>query len=250
MHSYFAFDYWRQPIVKEPSHTIACIVLIAAFHPIVADVAEESHQCGIMSEETHRGNQVVPNLPVCNQSLVSNLSTFSQAPQSTIGSHRQPGGSSYRQPQKQQLSDRFYGHNRNTSNSGDSTMIGLARSPTKTLDLGFNQTPVESPGCHSQSCRSTKDSPMKQHRQHLNNNNNKSLMNRTVNNELDDTGGIQYSCADMSDLLATQMDSCSKLDTTDKDDVSMCTTTSGSYVVDPQDLCDEIDELFFKDMIV
>ena len=27
-------------------------------------------------------------------------------------------------------------------------------------------------------------------------------------------------------------------------------TTSGSYVVDPQDLCDEINELFFKDMVV
>lgn len=27
-------------------------------------------------------------------------------------------------------------------------------------------------------------------------------------------------------------------------------TTSGSYVVDPEDLCNEINDLFFKDMVV
>ena len=62
----------------------------------------------------------------------------------------------------------------------------------------------------------------------------------------DTTGGIQYSCADVSEVLHTKTDS--RLDCPDKDDSS--TTTSGSYVVDPQDLCDEIDELFFKDLIV
>jgi hypothetical protein len=49
---------------------------------------------------------------------------------------------------------------------------------------------------------------------------------------------VQYSCADMTD----------KVFGVSAADDELNTTTSGSYSVDPQDLCDEIDELFFKDM--
>ena len=52
---------------------------------------------------------------------------------------------------------------------------------------------------------------------------------------------VQYSCVDMSDILRAKP---SRLGTILDDD--QATTTSGSYVVDPEDLCDEIDELFFK----
>lgn len=61
----------------------------------------------------------------------------------------------------------------------------------------------------------------------------------------DDDGTIQYSCADMTD--ATYARTPRRLQIVDTDDA---TTTSGSYVVDPQDLCQEIDDLFFRDMVV
>lgn len=54
------------------------------------------------------------------------------------------------------------------------------------------------------------------------------------------TPGIPYSVADidtMSDMAVTY-----------RDDAS--TTTSGSYTINPDDLCNEINELFFKDVIV
>nr|AUG84419.1 Pcd11x [Platynereis dumerilii] len=63
----------------------------------------------------------------------------------------------------------------------------------------------------------------------------------------DDDGAMQYSCADMSD--GTYIPTPRSLQVADNtaDDA---TTTSGSYVVDPQDLCQEIDDLFFRDMVV
>ena len=57
---------------------------------------------------------------------------------------------------------------------------------------------------------------------------------------------MQYSCADVSEALHTKTPS--RFDMTDKE--SDETTTSGSYVVDPQQLCNEIDDLFFRDMLV
>ena len=62
----------------------------------------------------------------------------------------------------------------------------------------------------------------------------------------DTDAGMQYSCADMSDGLTSKTPS--RFDVTDKE--SDETTTSGSYIVDPQQLCNEIDDLFFRDMLV
>ncbi|KAH3833365.1 hypothetical protein DPMN_106672 [Dreissena polymorpha] len=53
------------------------------------------------------------------------------------------------------------------------------------------------------------------------------------------TPGLPYSIADIEDM--SEMATC-------RDDAS--TTTSGSYTINPEDLCNEIDELFFKDVIV
>lgn len=54
------------------------------------------------------------------------------------------------------------------------------------------------------------------------------------------TPGMAYSVADIEDM--------SEMAVTCRDDAS--TTTSGSYTINPDDLCNEIDELFFKDVIV
>ena len=54
------------------------------------------------------------------------------------------------------------------------------------------------------------------------------------------TPGLPYSVADIEDI--------SEMATVYRDDAS--TTTSGSYTINPDDLCNEIDELFFKDVIV
>ena len=54
------------------------------------------------------------------------------------------------------------------------------------------------------------------------------------------TPGMPYSIADIDEI--------SEMATTCRDDAS--TTTSGSYTINPEDLCNEIDELFFKDVIV
>ena len=62
-------------------------------------------------------------------------------------------------------------------------------------------------------------------------------------------GNVEYSCADMSEALHSKPPgnfACNL--TVDDDDAA--TTTSGSYVVDPEDLCNEIDDLFFKDMVL
>ena len=58
--------------------------------------------------------------------------------------------------------------------------------------------------------------------------------------------GLRYSCADMSDALTTMKtpDNQSVLDAEQTDN---CSTTSGSYVIDPQELCDEIDKVFFTE---
>lgn len=53
------------------------------------------------------------------------------------------------------------------------------------------------------------------------------------------TPGMPYSVGDIDDV--SEMATC-------RDDAS--TTTSGSYTINPEDLCNEIDELFFKDVIV
>jgi len=54
------------------------------------------------------------------------------------------------------------------------------------------------------------------------------------------TPGMAYSVGDIETM--------SEMATTCRDDAS--TTTSGSYTINPDDLCNEIDELFFKDVIV
>lgn len=53
------------------------------------------------------------------------------------------------------------------------------------------------------------------------------------------TPGMPYSVQDIDDI--SEMATC-------RDDAS--TTTSGSYTINPEELCNEIDELFFKDVIV
>ena len=53
---------------------------------------------------------------------------------------------------------------------------------------------------------------------------------------------VQYSCVDMSDILQGKSPRLGVI----VDDDDQATTTSGSYVVDPEDLCDEIDDLFFR----
>lgn len=52
--------------------------------------------------------------------------------------------------------------------------------------------------------------------------------------------GLPYSVGDIDDI--------SECPTDVKDDDA--TTTSGSYTINPEELCNEIDELFFKDVIV
>lgn len=54
------------------------------------------------------------------------------------------------------------------------------------------------------------------------------------------TPGLPYSVEDIETM--------SEMATTCRDDAS--TTTSGSYTINPDELCNEIDELFFKDVIV
>jgi hypothetical protein len=67
---------------------------------------------------------------------------------------------------------------------------------------------------------------------------------------------LRYSCADMSDVLHSKicrsdiselMNNQTNKCLDEEDDVS--SITSGSYVIDPKELCDEIDELFFKNMV-
>ena len=58
---------------------------------------------------------------------------------------------------------------------------------------------------------------------------------------LSDSNGIQYSCTDMDSRIGE-----STHYSYDGHDSSI----SGSYVVDPNELVKEIDELFFKDMVV
>jgi len=53
------------------------------------------------------------------------------------------------------------------------------------------------------------------------------------------TPGMAYSVADIGDMSEG---------VTCRDDAS--TTTSGSYTINPEDLCNEIDDLFFRDVIV
>ena len=64
----------------------------------------------------------------------------------------------------------------------------------------------------------------------------------------DDETCMQYSCSDMSEMLKTKTPSKFRALETIVDDDN--TTISGSYVVNPQDLCNEIDDLFFRDMVV
>jgi protocadherin delta 1 len=63
----------------------------------------------------------------------------------------------------------------------------------------------------------------------------------------DEDGDVQYSVRDMSSALHTKTPHRHLTTECGEDD---STTTSGSYVVDPQELCNEINEHFFKDMIV
>jgi len=53
------------------------------------------------------------------------------------------------------------------------------------------------------------------------------------------TPGMAYSVGDIDTM--SEMATC-------RDDAS--TTTSGSYTINPDDLCNEIDDLFFRDVIV
>ncbi|KAK3578313.1 hypothetical protein CHS0354_004222 [Potamilus streckersoni] len=65
------------------------------------------------------------------------------------------------------------------------------------------------------------------------------------------TGGLPYSLADINDvsqMMYTARDDVSEMTYTTRDDIS--TTTSGSYTINPDELCQEIDELFFKDIVV
>ena len=70
----------------------------------------------------------------------------------------------------------------------------------------------------------------------------------------EDEGNVQYSQSDIDQAFHGPRGSgrypCPRkvqvLDTIS----DTASTTSGSYVVDPQDLCNEINELFFKDMVV
>lgn len=84
------------------------------------------------------------------------------------------------------------------------------------------------------------------------NNNNKNGHRSSLHtlNETEDTdyteNGIDYSCQDMTDpaKLDRGVDEQSLPGGDDEDGAS---STSGSYIVDPQALCNEIDQLFFTD---
>ncbi len=79
----------------------------------------------------------------------------------------------------------------------------------------------------------------------------------TVASEATEDYSVQFSCADISEALHMRNSHQGAgrdarrvtLDSLPDDDAAT-TTTSGSYVVDPTDLCNEIDDLFFKDMVV
>ena len=77
----------------------------------------------------------------------------------------------------------------------------------------------------------------------------------TMASEDTDLVSAQFSCADISDALRSREPHKIAPRPTSRDrdslaDDDAATTTSGSYVVDPTDLCNEIDDLFFKDMVV
>jgi hypothetical protein len=62
------------------------------------------------------------------------------------------------------------------------------------------------------------------------------------------TPGGNYSCADMNSVLNSNENAGSP--TRDYGNTSGSTTNSGSSNVDPEELCNEIDNLFFRDMVV
>ena len=70
----------------------------------------------------------------------------------------------------------------------------------------------------------------------------------------EDEGNMQYSQADIDQAFkgprgSGRYPSPRKVQVLDTIS-DTASTTSGSYVIDPQDLCNEINELFFKDMVV
>ena len=96
-----------------------------------------------------------------------------------------------------------------------------------------------------------------QHQQQRQGNNNTGrllMCNDSIAESGYSVGGVgDYSCTDVSALLHGDSSSLrtplcrSEARTTNYDDDDVATTTSGSYVVDANDLCNEIDDLFFKD---
>lgn len=75
-------------------------------------------------------------------------------------------------------------------------------------------------------------------------------LNNTSYSTDSDCTGIQYSCADLSKGLheiCTPMGDPVGSQGTYEDD--RATVSSGSYIIDPYDLCDQIDDLFFRDKL-
>ncbi|KAK3099821.1 hypothetical protein FSP39_010273 [Pinctada imbricata] len=64
----------------------------------------------------------------------------------------------------------------------------------------------------------------------------------TLNEATQDTFGIRYSLQDIDDTVSESVIT--------RDDDGNSTTTSGSYTINPDELVNEIDNLFFKDVIV
>lgn len=77
------------------------------------------------------------------------------------------------------------------------------------------------------------------------------LNNTSYSTDSDNCTGIQYSCADMSvsphEMHTPSVDPVGSRRTCNED--HNATVTSGSYIIDPYDLCDQIDDLFFRDKL-
>ncbi len=204
-------------------------------------------QVAQIDESYASSNQVVPQYAPTNQSFTSNFSYSSQ-----------PIRMQTFAPQKSPKSGSDYGSRETTL--GNATIYSQEGGQ---LNTGFvHQTPIHTlNGGHS--------SPVKQKSPTKSTNTTMSPSNQwtpcgnqrgyhgyhsdaeTEETEAsDDEYGIQYSCADMTEGTYARTPRRLQMPDTILDNIADDSTTSGSYVVDPTDLCNEIDELFFKDMVV
>ena len=205
---------------------------------------------GTIPEESLGNSQVVPDIPPSKHSYGNQTTSFMQSDQS-------PRTPDVTNP-FQKMIDRAYGPVDNGKNSNNSKFTnGTNTGPrVKFADAPktkrYDRAPLTLPKPPKQTINSHG------YHSYMDTDDTRSDCS-TVSGS---TEAAQYSCADMSVTLKTKTPPSTvvakervatgserngaSLSGYDDDDAT--TTTSGSYVVDPEDLCNEIDDLFFKDM--